>query len=165
MSPRTRHASPHGNRTPAWATALILLPLTVSAAAACGPSHSKPAGSHLNSDFRSAAANPTTSANLSHDKGQAKALIAKCIPGTPVQQLRTVHLLLFTSEHGPSGQQVTATRSKVFSCMGVPADQRANFKNAALTDAEHAHLNTTQGSATYFEVTLPALLQQYQAKS
>jgi hypothetical protein len=105
-------------------------------------------------------ADPTTSA----DVAQAKALVTKCVTGTPLQQLNTIHLLFFESKTGKHGPQVVQTRARVFSCMGVPPAQRDNFANAALTAAEHARpaLVAHHGVSDYLEVTLPGLLVKAQ---
>ena len=104
----------------------------------------------------SAMADPTTSADIA----QAKALVAKCISGTPLEQIHTIHLVFLSSASGKNGAQVTAARVKVFDCLGVPEDQRTNFKNAALGSAEK--VRTKPQARTWLEATLPQLLLQYQ---
>lgn len=138
----------------ALAAAAIVVAGCGKTTSAAGTSNPAPAAA-----ASSVMANPTASADLN----QAKALVAKCIPGTPLQQVHTVHLLV-ASKTGPDAQAGEQTRTKVYDCMGVPADQRDNFTNAALTDAEHGHLGTAAGRHTYFGVTLPQLLATYQAK-
>jgi len=105
----------------------------------------------------SATANPTVSAEMT----QAKALVAHCFAGTPVQQVHQVHLVFASSATGKNGPAVVAARDKLFSCLHIsdPA-QRQAFTNAALTAAEHGHLTTHAGRVTYFEVTLPQLVLQ-----
>lgn len=136
--------------TPA-ATGAVTAPVTVPTGAAAAASSARGA-------YDSAAADPTTAADIN----QAKALIGKCITGTPLQQLHTLHLLLFESKTGPNGAEVKQTRKTVFDCTGVPAGQRDNLVNAALTAAEHGHLARPGHLATYLEVTLPGLLAMAQ---
>ncbi len=122
------------------------------ALAGCGPS------SHHAAAIDSATAGPTVAADIN----QGKALVAKCITGTPLEQLHTLHLLLFTSARGRHATQVTQTRDRVFGCLGIPPGQRAAFENQALTQAEHGHLGTKAGRRAYFEATLPGDLARYQ---
>lgn len=127
--------------------------------AASGPVTFTPVASAPVARASSVMADPIASADVT----QAKKLVAKCIPGTPVQQLHTLHLL-FASKTGKNAQAGEQTRARIFGCLGIPADQRANFENDALTRAEHGHLTTTAGRKTYFEVTLPQLVATYQAR-
>jgi hypothetical protein len=162
--------SPRSGRLPLLAALAVGAALTI---AACSGSSSTPppvfpastttahpaaAASSARGAFDSATADPTTAADIN----QAKALIGKCITGTPLQQLHTLHLLLFESKTGPNGAEVEQTRKTVFDCAGVPAGQRDNLVNAALTAAEQAHLTRPGHLATYLEVTLPGLLAQAQ---
>lgn len=126
-------------------TALLML-------AACG-SHSGKAAA----DASSALANPATS----QDIAQAKADVARCFPATPLQQVHVIHLVFLSSAAGKNGPAVTAARTQVFGCLGIPAGQRTAFKNDALTAAEHGQVYTKAGARAYLEVTLPALVLKY----
>jgi hypothetical protein len=130
------------------------------ATAGCGGSHGgTPSGNASSAQARISSA---ASAIPSADIAQAKALVAKCITGTPVQQVHTVHLVFLSSATGKNGPAVVAARTQVFGCLGVPENQRTNFENDALKAAEHARLTTHDGRMTYFGTTLPALLAQCQ---
>lgn len=136
--------------------------LILAMAAACGASSSSKTAAgkaSARAAASSAMANPTVSAEL----GQAKALVRTCFAGTPTQQLSQVHLVFASSATGTHGPEVVAARNKTFSCLGIPASQRQNFVNDALTAAGHASpkLTTHAGRVTYFEVTLPQLVLKY----
>lgn len=94
------------------------------------------------------------------DIAQAKADIARCITGTPLQQIHTVHVVLLESAKGKNGAEVTATRAKVFGCLGVPPGQQTAFKNDSLTAAgkQHPRVWTKAGIKDYILVTWPGLL-------
>jgi hypothetical protein len=135
-----------------------LIAAAALAAAGCTGSHSSGQAAAAASSFT---ANPTASADLA----QAKAGVARCITGTPLQQLATLKVLFLENATGPHAQQVTQTRATVFGCLGVPASQRTAFKNDALTAAEHGKVYTKAGAKVYLEVTMPALLARYQKAS
>ncbi len=136
--------------TAAGITAVLALP----AAAGCSSS------SHAVSAASSIAADPTASAALA----KAKADVKRCIIGTPLTQAHTVKILFLTSSAGDKADEVKATRTRVFTCMGVPKEQRENFTNEAITAAEHAHLiaHPVTNGKTYLLVTLPNLVDKYQ---
>jgi len=136
--------------TAAGITAVLALP----AAAGCSSS------SHAGSAASSIAADPTAAAALA----KAKADVKKCITGTPLTQAHTVKVLFLTSSAGKDGDEVKATRTRVFTCLGVPEAQRENFTNEAITAAEHAHLiaHPVTNGKTYLLVTLPNLVDKYQ---
>jgi hypothetical protein len=123
----------------------------------CGPKSTAGAGK-ASAAASSIAADPTTSADIA----QAKADVKRCITGTPLEQIHTLHVLFLESASGSNGAEVTATRAKVFGCLGVPPAQQTAFKNDALTAAEHGKVYTRAGAKTYVEATLPALLLKYQ---
>jgi hypothetical protein len=136
----------------------LAVSLACAALAACGHAAGNGQAAAAASSF---AANPTTSA----DVAQAKALVASCLPATPVQQLKTLDLVFLHSATGKDGAQVTAARNKLSSCLGIPPAQRPAFENAAITAAEHGHLTKSAGRKTYAEVTLPALVIRYKGMS
>jgi hypothetical protein len=143
---------------------IILLCLCPLAAAACKSGGSAP--SSARSGIASATANPTASADIA----QAKALVARCIPGTPLDQVHTVHLVFFSSAAGKHGPEVVAARDKVFTCLGVAPEKRDAFKNEAITAAEHQtpkiiSAHPAAGVRQYLEFTLPQLVLKYKGVS
>jgi hypothetical protein len=80
-------------------------------------------------------------------KGDAKAL-SKCLPQTPVAQLTLAKSL--TS---------TAGRTKLADSCGIPPQRRAAFEEALLAAGENGHLTTHAGRVTFFEVTVPHLIE------
>jgi hypothetical protein len=135
-------------------TSVAAAPVIALALGACGSSHS---GQAITAPI-SFTADPAASADLA----QAEADVKRCVTGTPLQQIHTVHVLLLEKASGKNEAEVTATRARVFTCLGVPASQRTQFKNDALTAAEHGKVYTKAGVRTYLLVTLPALLNRYQ---
>ncbi len=139
--------------------ALLVLAVTVLlAVTGC-----KGSGSASPGEISSFTADPAASADIA----QAKADVARCVTGTPLQQLATLRVLFLERESGSNGPAVKATRAKVFGCLGVPPAQQTAFKNAAITAAGHqtpkiftAH--PAPGVRKYLEITFPALLKQYQ---
>jgi hypothetical protein len=108
----------------------------------------------------SATADPTVAADIK----LAEADIKRCVTGTPLQQIHTVHVLFLERAGGKNGAEVQATRAKVFGCLGVPPGQQTQFKNDSLTAAEHQHprVLTKAGIKTYVLVTWPGILARYQ---
>lgn len=145
------------------AIALGLAGLIISAPlllTACGGSSSHSAGA-----AHSAIASATADPQVQHDLAQAKASIKLCITGTPLQQIHTVRVLLLESSAGKHAAEVTATRARVFDCLGVPADKRTAFKNDSLTAAEQQVPRVWSGKAgieQYLLVTWPGVLAKYQ---
>lgn len=134
------------------AGAVLVLMLVLGACGSASSGHAAAAAS-------SAEANPAVSADIT----QAKADVARCVTGTPLQQIHTLRVLFLESATGKNGLEVAATRARVFSCMGVAPAQQTAFKNDALTAAERGKVYTKAGARTYLEGTLPALLAKYQA--
>lgn len=134
--------------------AAAIVALVAVPAAGCSSS------SHAGSAASSIADDPTAAAALA----KAKADVKKCITGTPLTQAHTLKILFLTSSTGKNGEEVKATRSRVFTCMGVPEAQRENFTNEAITAAEHARLiaHPIANGKTYLLVTLPNLVEKYQ---
>lgn len=92
----------------------------------------------------------TTSASASTSaaaKGDAKQL-AKCLPSSPVAQLT-----LAKSLTTPGGRATLSEKC------GIPPQRRAAFEEALLAAGENGHLTTHAGRVTYFEVTVPHLIE------
>jgi hypothetical protein len=110
----------------------------------------------------SVTADPTVQAEID----QAKLLVKSCFPAAPLDQLHTVHLVFLSSATGKHGPEVVAARAKLFNCLGVPEDKRDDFKNDAITAAEHQKpkiisLHPVAGVTRYLEFTLPGLVFKY----
>jgi hypothetical protein len=105
-------------------------------AVACGPGHST---SLKVSASQSAAA-----------KANAKDL-TKCIPSGSLQQIELAKSL---STH--SG------RETLINMCGIPAKNKTAFEAAVLSAAETGHLTTSSGRSTFFNVTLPQIIEKYQ---
>ena len=141
-------------------TTVAVALLAALALAACGASSHSGAAADRSTAAAAASsimADPTVSADVS----QAKALVASCFTGTPLQQIHLVHLVFLSSATGKHGAEVVAARDKTFGCLGIPPDQRQAFINAALAAAEHGNLATHDGRVTYLEGTLPGLVLRY----
>ena len=141
--------------------ALIAVAVAAIALAACGSSGSSGA-SAAKSGLASATANP----QVQHEIDQAKDLVATCFAGTPLQQIHQVRLVFLTRSHGKHADDVAAARDKTFTCLGVPKDQRTNFKNDAITAAEHQtpkilSRHPVAGVEKYLTITLPQLVLKY----
>lgn len=136
-----------------------VLAAVLAVTAACGPGH----GGHAAAAASSLQANPAAQA----DAAQAEAALRQCITGTPLQQIHTVHVVLAERASGTNGAEVTATRARVFGCLGVPASQRTAFRNASLTAAENQQPRawTKAGIRQYLLVTWPGLLAKYRTAS
>jgi hypothetical protein len=110
----------------------------------------------------SATADPTVQAEIA----QARLLVRSCFPTAPLDQARTVHLVFLSSATGKNGPAVVAARDKLFACLGIPQDKRDEFKNQAITAAEHQtpkilSLHPAAGVTRYLEFTLPQLVLKY----
>jgi hypothetical protein len=145
------------------AAALLALSLVLAACSASKGSAPGAEASSAQAGYSSAKAsieaNPTTAAELA----QAKALVAKCFAGTPLQQIHQVHLVFASSATGKNGPAVVAARNTTLGCMGISPADRQPFTNDAITAAEHANpkLTTHDGRVHYFEVVLPGLVLKY----
>lgn len=138
-------------------TALTAKLMTAALAAALALSacnSGSASGDRASAAASSLRADPVASADLA----QAKADAARCITGTPLQQVHTIHVVLLEKE----SPAVKSARAQVFGCMGVPPAQQTAFKNDALAAAEKGRVYTKAGAKTYVEVTLPALLNTFQ---
>jgi hypothetical protein len=135
----------------AIAVALFLvLPFAV---AACKSSSSSEAQAG-----KSAAASVT--ANPAFIK--AKALVAHCFAGTPVQQAHQAHLVFFSSENGKHGDEVKKARATLLGCLGISKSDETPFFNDAVTQAKYGKvLLTHDGRVTYFGTTLPNIVLKY----
>jgi hypothetical protein len=139
------------------ARGLAMAVLAAALAGCTSKSHAGDAGA-AKSAAASATANPTVAAELD----QAKLLVKTCFAGTPLQQVRQVHLVFLSSATGKHGPDVVAARDKTFSCLGInDKAARQAFLNDSITAAEHGHLTTHDGRVTYFSVTLPQLVLKH----
>jgi predicted alpha/beta hydrolase family esterase len=73
------------------------------------------------------------------------------IHGTPAQQIAFGKAML-----------VKANRQALAQKLAIPAQNKSAFQAAVLGAAEHGHLSTHQGRVTFFDVTFPNLVKQYQ---
>lgn len=115
-------------------------PIILGAAAAagivaCSPSHS----AHVSASQSAVA------------KADARALAAKCIPASAVDQIKLAHSLT-----------TSAGRSALEAKCGIAPDRKTAFEDSALSAAESGHLGTSQGRTTFFSVTLPKLIEEDQ---
>lgn len=106
------------------------------ALAACGPSHTA-----LHADASSSAVK-----NSTQTVGQLLG-----VPSSPVGQVAYAHQLL--THNGR-----VAIENKV----GIPPRNRSAFEAAVLGAAEKTNLTSKGNRETFLEVTLPALVKQYQ---
>lgn len=83
-------------------------------------------------------------------KGDAKAL-AKCLPTGATQQIELAHSL---TTH--SGREALTAKC------GIPASKKSSFESGVLSAAESGHLTSKAGRTTFFEVTLPSLIEANQ---
>lgn len=123
---------------------------------------SSPDASAAKGAVASATADPTVQAEI----GQARLLVKSCFPASPLDQLHTVHLVFLSSATGKHGPEVTAARDKLFTCLGIPQDKRDEFKNQAITTAEHQQpkiisTHPAAGIREYLTITLPQLVLRY----
>jgi hypothetical protein len=119
-----------------------LAPILIGAGAAvavvaCSPAHS--GATHVSASQSTVA------------KADARALAAKCIPSSAVDQIKLAHSLT-----------TSAGRSALEAKCGIAQNRKSAFESSALSAAETGHLNTAQGRATYFGVTLPKLVEEDQ---
>lgn len=136
-------------------TALAAVIIAVLALAGC---HSGSSGAAKGA-IASATADPAVAAELA----QARLLVRSCFPSAPLDQIHTVHLVFLSSATGKHGPEVVAAREKLFACLGIPQDKRDEFKNQAITAAEHQtpkilSLHPAAGVQRYLEFTLPQLV-------
>lgn len=98
-------------------------------------------------------ANATSSAAKAEAQTTESILVKDGIPvnGTPGQQLAFAKTL-----------RTHAGRVAAEDKLKIPAANRAGFEAALLGDVEHGHLLTKAGRATFFQVTLPKQVEQYQ---
>ena len=101
---------------------------------ACSPTHSTPQV-HVNASQSAVA------------KSDAKAL-AKCLPTGATQQIEVAHSL---TTH--SGREALAGKC------GIPASRKAAFEAQLLAAGENGHLTTHAGRTTFFEVTVPHIIE------
>jgi hypothetical protein len=101
---------------------------------ACQPSHTT-------------AQHHVTASQSAVAKSDAKAL-AKCLPTGAVQQIQVAHSL--TTHTG---------RAALAAKCGIPPQRRAAFEAQLLAAGENGHLTTHNGRATYFEVTVPHIIE------
>ena len=88
--------------------------------------------------------NASTSAVAKGDTRQ----LAKCLPQTPAGQLALAHSLTT-----PAGRAALSDKC------GIPPQRRAAFEQALLAAGENGHLTTHAGRVTFFEVTVPHLIE------
>jgi hypothetical protein len=140
---------------------LILAGCNKGSSPGAAPSVFSPSAAASSAQARVSAA---ASAIPSADIAQAKADIARCVTGTPLQQIHTVHVVLLERATGKNGAEVTATRAKVLGCLGVPPGQRTQFKNDSLAAAERQkpRVFTKAGIRQYALVTWPGILAECQ---
>ena len=105
--------------------------------AACGPSHT--ASLHADASSSAVKNGATTTTQLLG------------VPSNPVGQVAYVHQLMTHSGR-------TAIENKV----GIPPKNRSAFEAAVLGAAEKTNLMNKGNRSTFLEVTLPALVKQYQ---
>lgn len=118
------------------------------------------------SSAKSAAASVTANPTVAAELDQAKLLVKSCMPGTPLAQVHTIHLVLLSSAAGKNGEEVKAARTKLFDCLGIPESKRDAFKNDAITAAEQQHpkilsAHPVAGVRQYLLITLPQLVLKY----
>lgn len=80
-------------------------------------------------------------------KGDAKAL-SKCLPQTPVAQIT-----LAKSLTTPAGRAALSNKC------GIPPQRRSAFEEQLLAAGENGHLTTHAGRVTFFEVTVPHIIE------
>jgi hypothetical protein len=115
---------------------------------------------------KSAAASVTADPTVQAEIAQARLLVKSCFPAAPLAQLHTVHLVFLSSATGKNGPAVVKARDTLFTCLGIPQDKRAAFKNEAITAAEHQtpkiiSAHPAAGVQRYLEFTLPQLVLKY----
>lgn len=111
------------------------------------------AGCHSGSGTGSAKAKAAASSTaVQTTKKNLEAITAKCGTGSAAGQIAAVKDL-----------RTKAGRARLWAKCGVPAAKRSAVQTQALDAAEHAHLTTHAGRVTYFEVTLPAIIERNQA--
>lgn len=74
--------------------------------------------------------------------------LAKCLPAGALQQIALAKSL---STH--------AGRENLINACGIPAKNKDAFEASVLSAAESGHLTTSSGRDTFFNVTLPHLIE------
>lgn len=108
--------------------------IALLALAACGSTHYHP-----------------SAAQKEQGRADVKALAAKCIPSSGLAQLSLLHSL-----ESRSGRQGLEARC------GIPPARKAAFEAQVLSAAEHGHLASHAGRVTFFEITLPKIVEANQ---
>lgn len=128
-----------------YLAAAIATPLLVGAAA-CSPTH------HAATTPQAKA---SVSALASVPGADAQAMLIRAgvpVNGTPAQQIAFGKSMLTKSG-----------RDNLVKKLEIPQANKDAFEAAVLGAAEHDHLSTHAGRVTFFDTTLPNLVNQYQS--